>query len=277
MELLTPTKAQIKSWEKLRLAKLRRRDNLFLAEGRKVVSELFKGGWEAAALLVREDHEDHWRTLLADPAASQTAAYRLSAKQWQALTQDKSPEGIMALARLRSCEDLPAILEATTGHALLLDRINNPNNLGALMRTALWFGIRLVLIGQGSVDFTNPKVVRSSMGSIFHMTIVDDLPFPETMAVLKKHFSVIGSHVHRGFTPHPCRQRSAMMFGNESHGLTEEMLQYADETWHIQGTGDVDSLSLPQAAAVMLYECTHNEWNGGACGSVHSNHHHDGR
>jgi len=277
MELLTPTKAQIKSWEKLRLAKIRRRDDLFLAEGWKVVSELFRGGGEAAALLVREDHENRWRSLLADPAASQTAAYRLSVKQWQGLTQDKSPEGIMALAKLPSYEDLPAILEKTTGHALLLDRINNPNNLGALLRTALWFGIRLVFIARGSVDVTNPKVVRSSMGSIFHMTIVDDLSFPEIMAILKKHFSVIGSHVHRGVPPHPCSRRSAMMFGNESHGLPDDMLQYADETWHIQGTGGVDSLSLPQAAAVMLYECTRNEWNGGISGSVHPNHNHHGR
>jgi TrmH family RNA methyltransferase len=275
-KLLPPTKAQIKLWEKLRIAKTRCRENLFLAEGLKVVTELFKGSWDIEALLVREEKEGCWNALEGDIAARQVTTYVLPAKQWQSLSQDKTPEGIMAVVKSRSHHDLPGILQQTAGHALLLDRINNPNNLGALMRTALWFGIRLILISKGSVDFTNPKVVRSSMGSLFHMTIIDDLDFREILADIKRHFVVIGSHVQGGMMPHPCQQRTALLFGNESHGLAADLQQVADETWHIPGGAYMESLSLPQAAAVILYECTRNDWNGGAIGSFHTNRHHHG-
>jgi len=259
MKILTPTNAQIKLWGKLRTAKARRRENLFLAEGVKVVAEVFKGEWEAPALLIRKGNENLWERQKTGMAAKRVDTYLLTEKQWQDLSQDKSPEGIMAVVKWRPRDDLTDILRRTTGHALLLDRISNPNNLGALMRTALWFGIHLVLTSKGSVDFTNPKVVRASMGSLFHMTICDDLDFQKEMADIKRHFVVIGSDVEHGVAPHPCRRRTALLFGNESHGLPADILGAADETWHIPGTGDMESLSLPQAAAVMLYECTRNQ------------------
>jgi TrmH family RNA methyltransferase len=275
MKTLTPTNAQIKLWGKLGTAKARRRENLFLAEGAKVVAEVFKGKWEATALLVMKGNENLQERLGRDTASKRVDTYLLTERQWRDLSQDKSPEGIMAVVKWRPHDDLPDLLQRTAGHALLLDRINNPNNLGALMRTALWFGIRLVLMSKGSVDFTNPKVVRASMGSLFHMTICDDLDFRKELADIKRHFVVIGSDVGRGVAPHPCRRRAALVFGNESHGLPADILATADETWHIPGTGDMESLSLPQAAAVMLYECTRNDWEGRTDGTFHPDRHHD--
>jgi TrmH family RNA methyltransferase len=73
---------------------------------------------------------------------------------------------------------------------------------------------------------------------------------------IKKSFFLIGSHVREGLLPHPVQKKAALLLGNESHGLPESILKMADEKWSIPGSGKADSLSLPQAAAIMMYECT---------------------
>ncbi len=134
--------------------------------------------------------------------------------------------------------------------------MNNPNNLGALLRTADWFGFRTVLLSDGSCEATNPKVVRTSMGSLFHLTVVEDVDFEQLLPRLRGRFQVVGSEVREGISPHPCAAGTALLMGSESHGLPAELLALTDERWRIPGKGGVESLSLPQAAAIMMYECT---------------------
>jgi TrmH family RNA methyltransferase len=151
--------------------------------------------------------------------------------------------------------DLSARLSAETGPLLLLYQVNNPNNLGALLRTAHWFGFRTILIGEGSCETTNPKVVRTSMGSLFHLTVMENLHFDSILSEIRGRFRVVGSEVREGVAPHPCGPATALLMGSESHGLPEELLAQTDERWRIPGGGGAESLSLPQAAAIMMYEC----------------------
>jgi TrmH family RNA methyltransferase len=255
MKMEKSTRMQLKKWESLLLGKNRWRENLFLTEGAKVVDELIKSGWPIECLLVMEERADHWSPLLSR-RKRQLPVYSLTAKQWHKLSQDKSPEGIIAIAAVRHQKDLINHLTGYRGHILLLDRINNPNNLGALLRTALWFGFRLVIISKGSVDYTNPKVVRSSMGSLFHLTIFNEMDLDVIMPEIGKRFMIIGSSARQGTHPHPCTRQVAIMLGSETHGLSEKYLGRVDEQWHIPGDGAMESLSLPQAAAIMMYECT---------------------
>lgn len=254
MKTEIPTRMQLKKWEMLLLGKNRHRENLFLAEGAKIVDEILKSGWPIDCLLVMEEKAEQWRSLLSGRSL-QRPVYSLTAKQWHKLSQDKSPEGIMAVVSARPTENLAEILSMYTGNILLLDRINNPNNLGALLRTALWFGFRLVIISKGSVDYTNPKVVRSSMGGLFHLTIITDMDFAITLPELRKQFLIVGTSARKGIPPHPCTHRAAILLGSETHGLPKRILESVDEQWHIPGGGAMESLSLPQAAAIMMYEC----------------------
>jgi TrmH family RNA methyltransferase len=138
---------------------------------------------------------------------------------------------------------------------LLLYRVNNPNNLGALLRTADWFGFRTVLLSAGSVEAMNPKVVRTSMGSLFHLTVVEAVDFERFLPKLRGRFHVVGSDVRKGGPPHPCAVKTALLMGSESHGLPASLLAMIDEWWRIPGGGAAESLSLPQAAAIMMYAC----------------------
>jgi RNA methyltransferase, TrmH family len=249
-----PLKSQVKRWEKLTREKHRRREGLFLAEGGKVVEELLKSCRPLEALLIREDKTGRWAELLAG-APHEIGIYRLTAREWEALSQDESPEGVMAVAAAPHSFD-PDRLPDGPGPLLLLHGVNNPNNLGALLRTADWFGFRTVLTSAGSCEATNPKVVRTSMGSLFHLTLIEQADFESLLVRLRGRFRVVGSAVREGVSPHPCAAGTALLMGSESHGLPASLLALTDERWRIPGGGGVESLSLPQAAAIMMYECT---------------------
>lgn len=255
MKLLKPSKSQLKLWMTLQQAKVRKREKLFLAEGAKVVKDLLQSAWKAMALLIMAGKEDHCADV-ASTVSGEIAVYRLDEKEWSRLSQDKSPEGIMAVAAIPAMPAIDGSHIARSDRLLLLHEINNPNNLGALLRTADWFGFKTVLLSAGSADYTHPKVVRTAMGSLFHLTLIADVDFAAILPGVKASCRLVGSDVHSGVTPHSCTGRTALLMGNESHGLPQHLLDLADERWRIPGAGDAQSLSLPQAAAVMMYACT---------------------
>jgi RNA methyltransferase, TrmH family len=250
----TPSKTQLKQWKKLSLAKYRRREGLFLAEGGKVVAELLGSGRPVQTLLVSDASAEKWQRLLEGVPAG-ISVYRLTAAEWEGLSQDPSPEGVMAVAAALPALDPTVRLSTETGPLLLLDQVNNPNNLGALFRTAHWFGFRTVLLGEGSCEATNPKAIRTSMGSLFHLAVIEHIDFDALLPEIRRRFRIIGSDVRQGAAPHPCGGATALLMGGESHGLPEELLAQTDERWRIPGAGGAESLSLPQAAAILMYEC----------------------
>jgi TrmH family RNA methyltransferase len=274
-----PSQAEFVRWQKLAAGKYRRREGIFLAEGRKVVEELWKSAWQIEALLGMAGRDDCNGFFLGGAGSSEERGgaigaaggegrkgaiprYFLSEREWGKLTQDRAPEGVMAVVKIPGAGNWEARLRAATGHVLLIDGINNPNNLGAIMRTARWFGIAMVFLSAGAVDWTHPKVVRTSMGSLFHLEIYDNLNFRDVLPAVQSTHALIGSDVRSGVPPHRGEKRTALLLGSESHGIPEEFLEMIDEKWHIPGAGRADSLSLPQAAAIMMYELTKGRVDG---------------
>ena len=253
--LRRPLRSQLKLWKKLYQAKYRHQEGLFLAEGYKVVQGLLNSKWKTGAILMMEKKNSDWHAFLSTIPQG-IDVYGLSEKEWDTLSQDKEPEGVMAVVAMPARADINALLAHGSGHILLLYQIGNPNNLGAVVRAAHWFGIETIILSTGSADFTNPKVVRSAMGSLFHLTVMPDVNFAETLPLIKERYFLIGSHIRKGIMPHACTQKTALLLGSESHGLPESLISLTEEQWYISGAGKADSLSLPQAAAIMMYECT---------------------
>ena len=249
-----PSQAQLKRWGKLTQEKFRRQQGRFLAEGEKVVAELLTSGRPLESLLIREDQAIRLADL-GERVSPTVESYLLTVRQWTLLSQDPSPEGIMAIAVTPPVPD-PKNLVNGQGPLLILDRVGNPNNLGALLRTAHWFGFVAVLLGAGSCEVNNPKVVRASMGSLFHLAVAEALDLEALLPVLRQRYTLVGSDPERGSIPHPCGPATALLLGSESHGLSSALLEAVHERWRIPG-GGAESLSLPQAAAILMYECTH--------------------
>jgi len=250
---LKPSKEQLKLWTGLEQPKKRQETDFFLAEGIKVVQEALRSGKKIEYFLVHEDKAERLADLLT--AMRNSRFYLLSPKEWKRITQDKESEGIAALMS-RTSVSLPAPCGFDDLHYLLLYQIGNPANLGAIFRTAHWFGITNILISENSVDATHPKTIRASMGSVFHLRIWENLSFTEVLSLLKERFILIGTTNQKGQNPRPVREPSVIILGNESHGLPEEILSMTGENWCIPRLGGAESLSLPQAAAIIFYEWT---------------------
>lgn len=258
-----PSPAQLKEWKKLTLEKYRRQERAVLAEGRKIVEELLKSNWPVKEILICDEMNERGYPVI-EGIPDGVPIYRLTRREWETLSQDTSPEGVMAIASrpgtsfagTRSSETpLAGALATVRGPLLLLHQVGNPNNLGALLRTAHWFGFSTIILSKNSCDTTNPKVVRASMGSIFSLQVIEGVDLEAIIAVIAGRFSVVGSDVRQGVAPHPCSRDTALLLGSESHGLPEALLAQTNETWKIPGAGGGESLSLPQAGAIMMYEC----------------------
>ena len=118
----------------------------------------------------------------------------------------------MAVAAMTPAVD-PESLPDSQGPLLLLHEVNNPNNLGAVLRTADWFGFRTVLISAGSCETTNPKVVRTSMGSLFHLTLIEEVDFEKLLPRLRGRVRVVGSDVREGVATASLRSRDGAPHG----------------------------------------------------------------
>jgi len=92
------------------------------------------------------------------------------------------------------------------------------------------------------------------MGSLFHLAIAAGIDFRALLPEVRRCCLLIGSDVRTGRPPRHPGRRTALLLGSESHGLPEEYLEVVDERWHIPGAGEAESLSVPQAAAIMMYE-----------------------
>ena len=252
---LTPSHIQLKKWARLADVKYRREYGLFLAEGVKVVEDLFKSDWQVEAILVLPEKISYWEKLIAS-AKDQSSVYQLTRSEWKKLSQDKEPEGIIAIVKQKEQPSLSALIKSGAGNMIILHEINNPGNLGALMRSALWFGFTHIILSANSADYTNPKAVRGSMGSLFHLTVVAGVDLIAALPQINKAHYLVGSDVRNGVPPHPLPKKIALLLGSESHGLTENLLELVAERWCIPGDSQTDSLSLPQAAAIIMYEMT---------------------
>ena len=182
---------------------------------------------------------------------------------FKSMSETKTPQGILAVVEMPDYGllDKGFLEQAYTKNGkiklLVLEDTADPGNLGTIMRTAEAAGVTGVIMGKGTVDIFNPKVVRSTMGSIFRLPFayVEDLK--ETIQELKKQgISFYATHLKgkKSYKDIKYSDRSAILVGNEARGLSDEVADLADTYVLIPMQGKVESLNAAVAAALMMYE-----------------------
>jgi RNA methyltransferase, TrmH family len=216
----------------------------FLVEGPHTVLELEKAAerqlhLRAAELYVTHEFE-HWQ--------SPFTMHVISAAQMAQIADTKAPQGIIAVVPV---PPTPGPREGE--RAVFLSEIQDPGNLGTVLRTLAWFGHFRCLLAPGSVDPWNPKVVRASAGAIFHVPIETDVPLEalreryEQIACLDLCGESIASPAFAG-----C---DCFVFGNEARGLPREALpEMGARPFAIVGAGAIESLNLASAVNICVYE-----------------------
>lgn len=180
----------------------------------------------------------------------------LSDTVFEYVSDTKTPQGILCVIEQMSYT-LEEIVGRENPHLLVLDNLQDPGNLGTIIRTAEGAGVTGIILSRECVDIYNPKTIRSTMGSIYRMPFFYAQDLPEAVKVLKEHqITAYAAHLDgkRSYDEEDYKKPCAFFIGNEGNGLRDEVAQAADIYIRIPMCGQVESLNAAIAASVLMFE-----------------------
>ncbi|MDR3070761.1 MAG: RNA methyltransferase [Propionibacteriaceae bacterium] len=268
MELPEPSQAQLRADRALQRRPARKDTGLFLVEGRQAVREALRLPGVVKTLYVRWDAALANTDLVEQAEAAQVPVYALSEQNLATITDTVTPQGVVAVARQIDV-GLDAVFtptlpfEGEADHqspklAVVCAQVRDPGNAGTVIRCADAFGADVVILSCDSVELYNPKVVRASVGSIFHLPVVADVELSTAIdACRAAGMQVFATDGDAGYSlselGDDLAKPTAWVMGNESWGLPTEHIELADRAVAVPIYGKAESLNLATAAAVCLY------------------------
>lgn len=168
----------------------------------------------------------------------------------------KTPQGAAALVRRDEIRVEDLLDKSPQPFLILLENLQDPGNLGTIIRTAEAAGADGIIMNEGTVDPYNPKVIRSTMGAIFRVPIISVPDFPGLVKELgKRGVHVYAAHLQgKNFYEYDYREASAFLIGNEGNGLSDEISGLAERKIRIPMKGSVESLNASVAATIIMFE-----------------------
>jgi TrmH family RNA methyltransferase len=238
----------------------RRRERLFVLEGVRLVADAVAGGAVLDLALYAPDQLALTQAgqALLEQLQTLVVAYPASAQVVAAASDTVHPQGLVALARW------PQVESGRPGIILVLDAIQDPGNMGTLLRSAEAVGVAEVLGTIGTVDVYSPKVVRAAMGAHMRLAITQDLSW-EAIAerlVLVDSVYAADATASMPYFAADWRQPSALIIGNEAHGLSEDARALARRLIGIPMHGRAESLNAAVAGSVVLFEALRQRTRG---------------
>lgn len=258
------TKSKLQYLKSLSQRKIRERDGVFLVEGWRSLEEVCTVLKEIQILVhTREAGENpRFAPILVSAKRICTEEYEASGKEFSLVADTVTSQGIAAVVKKFSAgsdSELEKLLNDGNGFVVALDEVGDPGNLGAIIRTSDWFGVNALLLSQNSVELYNPKVVRSTMGSLFHLPILEFSGRPGSFAdALSKlqtgGFKLYGAEVSgtSDIRTIAWPKKSVLVIGNEARGISPEISRILDEHVAIPKFGKAESLNAGVAAGVFL-------------------------
>jgi TrmH family RNA methyltransferase len=247
MFITSPQNRQIKHWKKLLTKKGRKQSGTYLLEGVHLFEEAQKAGVELCAAIFEEGKSFAIR--------QNVPQYTLPSALFSQLTETEQSQGVIVEAALPTW-DLASLLKQSN-RFLLLDSIQDPGNVGTMLRTAAAAGVDLVLLGKGTVDIGNSKVVRASMGALFHLPVVE-VDLLSSIATLKAAgVTIVGTTPHQGIYTYDYvfPEKVAIVLGNEGRGISDSVLAEIDQAVMVPMPGEAESYNVAVTAGMVLYEC----------------------
>lgn len=254
----TISNRQLKLLRKLGRKKYRDQEALFLLEGGRAVMQLIVNGTVAVEGLFFDESQRWWEGNEWQDPAKKFPSASIDAKDFAKVSDTDNPQGVLALCRMPQEQSLEKLARAS-GIIVATDAIQDPGNLGTIVRTASWFGVTGLLCGKGTVDLFHPKVVRSTAGA------TGTIPFRNS--VLGKDLDILehagwetvlldGGEGSVDIRSLPSSEKRILVVGNEAHGLSPELLSARRTKAMIQspaGKAQVESLNASIALSIALY------------------------
>lgn len=245
------SKNEIKLIKSLENKKFRKKHNFFVIEGERIVSDVVLGGAPIDQVILSETFSSSNSTFINKLAQHNTVAKIIPDNQMKSISDTVTPSGVLALCKIPE----QPIIEITKGQNILyLDTIQDPGNLGTLLRSANWFGLEHVVLSENCIDPYNPKVVRGGMGAHFNLNIFTDTP----LRLLGKHTKIGGFQDGKLIydIDNKALEPWALVIGNEANGISDDNINLIDLKITIPKLGKGESLNAAVAGSVLLASLT---------------------
>ena len=235
------SKNKIKFIKSLSLKKNRVKAQLFIAEGEKIVNELLNSKFEIEQIYATKQFSGIYNI-------DKSAVTLVSNEELSRISNLTSPNNVLAIVRIGQKE-----LEKNTGITLVLDDVNDPGNLGTIVRMCDWFGVSQIICSNNTVDCYNSKVVQSAMGSLFRVNITYlDLTTYLTNIDTPIYGAYMNSVDVRG---EEFPKQAHLIMGNEANGISESISKYITNKVSIKNIGEnTESLNVAVATSILLHE-----------------------
>ncbi len=251
------TKAQLKELLSYQQKKGRKKSNLFLVEGTRLTQEALLSVWEVKQLYCTHSFKENQSSaeILALAKKRGVKFLEIQERALRKMAETENPQGVVAVVEKREL-NLDEFLKSQPELVIALDNIRDPGNLGTIIRTADALGVEGIFISRDSVELYNPKVVRGTMGSLFHLAIFYPVILTELIQKLRGRIRILGAVAKGGI---PCQEFDfseplCLLIGGEAFGLSDGLLKLADEKISIPQYGSAESLNASVAAGILLYE-----------------------
>jgi TrmH family RNA methyltransferase len=252
------SKNELKYYSSLKQKKIRENEGKFLIEGFHLLEECLRSSYFLECVIVSESVSFEKNSkFLSELEKKKIPVHYLKESLFNKLSDTGNSQGIAAVVLTKQDKYYESLYKSKL--IIALDKINDPGNMGTIIRTAYWFGVDSIVISEDSVDIHNPKVLRSTQGALFHVDIYNEVNLPGTLENLKKHglktylLDVKGEKNLSSITP---GEKTIFVFGNEAGGISEDIRNKGYERVKIEGFTNCESLNVSATCAIALYEFT---------------------
>lgn len=252
------TKAKLKELRGLSSRKHRDENAVFMVEGLRLIQEAVASDHTMVEAYYTSDILEHpsGQALIQKLKRKSAHTELIPARDMDAIAETVTTQGIIAVLAQKTWS-AESVLQENSAQSIIVavDSLADPGNLGSMVRTCDWFGVHGMLIGRNSVDLYNPKVLRSTMGGIFHLPVVENvdlLPALSKARAMGYRVYATDASGEAHFDRVRFAIKSVIVFGNEAWGVSDQIKQLADERIAIRRYGAAESLNVGVACGIVL-------------------------
>ena len=240
----------IKQLKLLKQSKHRKVKKQFIAEGRRLVGEAINYKSTVDFLFCTQTFYSKNKSSWQGFAKVDSQGIKIiTDSQFKMISSTSTPSGIAALCSIPQSHNV----DFRVNEWIFLDRVRDPGNLGTILRSALWFGFKNIILSSKSVDPYNPKAIRSGMGSHFGLNLYQNVRLND---FIKTHLIVSGSTCGEDISAFKLPEKYVLVLGNEAHGISKNIEPLIQKSVSIKRLGKGESLNLSSAASILMYSFT---------------------
>lgn len=257
IDIISKDNERVKYTKSLLKSKNRQKESKYIIEGYRILTLAIECNADLDYVFINEtfeDKEEH-KNFLDILKNKNIKIFRTTNKIFKELIDTENTQGILGVVRFKA-KKIEHNINCENKFVLILDRIQDPGNMGTIIRTADAAGVDAIIVLKGCVDIYNPKVIRSTMGSIFDMNIIHCTQEECLNELRNKNFKIVSSYLNTDNYYHETKyhEKTALVIGNEANGVNDELIKESDILVKIPIYGNAESLNAAISSAILMYE-----------------------